>query len=124
MTSGVVGAPAEDATTRPAVSSTWITVVRPLVANTVGSISGKGSLSRCRAIWAARAEAASSAEDCNEDCNNHNNAPAASVSVAAKTRTAAAAARTRTPLRAHRFGDRRTPIVVILSPRVSATVSR
>jgi len=98
VTSGVVGTPAEDATTRPAVFSTWITVVRPLVANTVWSISGKGSLSRCRAIWAARAEAASPAEDRNEDRNNHNNAPAASVSVAAKTRTAAAAARTRTPL--------------------------
>ena len=69
-----------------------------------------------RAIWAARAEAASPAEDCNEDCNNHNNAPAASVSVAAKTRTAATSARTRTPLWAHRFGDRRTPIVVCLPP--------
>ncbi len=99
-------------------------MVRPLVANTVGSISGKGSLSRCRAIWAARAEAASPAEDRNEDCNSHNNAPAASVSVAAKTGTAATSARTRTPLWARRFGDRRTPIVVCLPLRVSATVSR
>jgi len=97
LTKGVCGAPGEAALTRPAASTTWMSVLRPSVASSTGSSSAGASVTSCRLMSLVRVADALSEDDSSELLSNRSRAAAAMTIATATTIAAANADRVRTP---------------------------